>query len=76
MGRYLDHAGTKDNPLQGLSLDGELQPGARDRARAGRGRRGARATYDFWAPGVWGDVETRMLEALSRSARARFQHRS
>ena len=26
MGRYLDHAGTKDNPLQGLSLDDQLQP--------------------------------------------------
>jgi uncharacterized protein (DUF1501 family) len=26
MGRYLDHAGTKDNPLQGLSLEYQLQP--------------------------------------------------
>ena len=26
MGRYLDHHGTNDNPLQGLSLDYQLQP--------------------------------------------------
>jgi uncharacterized protein (DUF1501 family) len=26
LGRYLDHVGTADNPLQGVSLDGELSP--------------------------------------------------
>ena len=26
LGRYLDHVGTDDNPLQGLSLDYQLQP--------------------------------------------------
>ena len=26
MGRLLDHVGTADNPLQGVSLDGRLSP--------------------------------------------------
>jgi uncharacterized protein (DUF1501 family) len=72
MGRYLDRVGTKDNPLQGLSLGGQLQPTlatARVPVAAVSGLDG----YDFWAPGVWGEVETRMLDALGTLGRARHK---
>jgi len=63
LGRYLDVVGTQDNPLQGLSLDHHLQPSL----AAGKvpvATVEAPRAYDFWARGVWGDVETRMLEAI------------
>ena len=37
LGRYLDRVGTMDNPLQGVSLDGDLSPFARDGQEARRG---------------------------------------
>ena len=63
MGRYLDAVGSADNPLQGLSLTGSLEPGLATvkvpvAAIDGPGQ------YDFWSPGVWGQVEDRMLEAI------------
>jgi uncharacterized protein (DUF1501 family) len=63
MGRYLDHAGTKDNPLQGLSLDYQLQPSLAT-AKVPVASLASPDEYTFDAPGVWGDVEQRMLEAL------------
>ena len=63
LGRYLDRVGSPDNPLQGLSLDWRLQPALAtakmpvasidgpDRTTSGRAN-------------VWGDVETRMLDAI------------
>ena len=63
MGRYLDHAGVRDNPLQGLSLDYQLQPSLAS-ARVPVAALAAPDEYTFDAPGVWGDVETRMLETL------------
>jgi uncharacterized protein (DUF1501 family) len=63
LGRYLDAVGTQDNPLQGLSLDHQLQPslaaGAVPVATVESPRE-----YDFWARGVWGEVEPRMLDAI------------
>jgi uncharacterized protein (DUF1501 family) len=64
MGRYLDHVGTHDNPLQGLSLDYQLQP-ALATAKVPVASLAAPDEYTFDAPGVWGDVENRMLEALA-----------
>jgi uncharacterized protein (DUF1501 family) len=64
LGRYLDRTGDGDNPLQGLSLDGELSPvlaSSRVPVAALRGADG----YGFWARNVWGEVETRMLEAIA-----------
>lgn len=63
MGRYLDRAGTRDNPLQGLCFDGRLAPSLAAASMpvatvSGNGQ------YDLWAPGVWGEVEQWMLEAL------------
>ncbi|HET7554607.1 MAG TPA: DUF1501 domain-containing protein [Gaiellaceae bacterium] len=64
MGRYLDHHGTNDNPLQGLSLDYQLQPSLASQ-RVPVASLAAPDQYTFGAPGVWGQVETRMLEALT-----------
>jgi uncharacterized protein (DUF1501 family) len=63
MGRYLDVAGTADNPLQGLSLTGSLQPTLAT-AKVPVATVDGPDQYDFWAPGVWGEPETRMLEAF------------
>jgi uncharacterized protein (DUF1501 family) len=70
MGRYLDKAGRPDNPLQGLSLDGELSPTIATKKAPVAALRGA-DQYSFWAPGVWGDVEREMLETLAPLGRAR-----
>jgi uncharacterized protein (DUF1501 family) len=64
MGRYLDRAGTKDNPLQGLSLDYQLQP-ALASSKVPVASLAAPDEYTFWAPGVWGEVEERMLQTLA-----------
>ena len=64
MGRYLDRVGTQDNPLQGLSLDGDLAP-AIATARVPVAAVASPDQYDFWAPGVWGDVENFMLDSFA-----------
>ena len=63
LGRYLDAAGTTDNPLQGLSMTGSLQPTLAT-AKVPVAAIDGPDEYDFWVPGVWGDVETRMLDAI------------
>jgi uncharacterized protein (DUF1501 family) len=63
LGRFLDRVGQADNPLQGLSLDGELSP-ALATSRMPVSAVNSPGDYDFWAPGVWGDVENWMLEAM------------
>jgi uncharacterized protein (DUF1501 family) len=70
LGRYLDKAGRPDNPLQGLSLDGELAPPLATTKAPVAALRGA-DRYTFWAPGVWGDVEREMLETLAPLGNAR-----
>ena len=64
LGRYLDRKGTPDNPLQGLSLDYQLQP-ALASTKVPVASVAAPDEYTFWAPGVWGEVEDRMLETLA-----------
>jgi uncharacterized protein (DUF1501 family) len=64
LGRLLDIVGSPDNPLQGLSLDGSLSPSlatARVPVAATWG-----PSYDLWAPGVWGDVESLMFDSFGR----------
>jgi uncharacterized protein (DUF1501 family) len=63
LGRYLDRVGSPDNPLQGLSLDGELAPSLATRRVPVAALSGA-DEYSFWTHGVWGEVGDRMLEAL------------
>jgi len=62
MGRLLDIIGTDDNPLQGLSLDGWLSPGLATASKPVAAIDGT--TYDLWAPGVWGEVDDLMHEAI------------
>jgi uncharacterized protein (DUF1501 family) len=65
LGRYLDRVGTADNPLQGVSLDGELSPSLATARVPVAALRGA-GEYSFWAPGVWGEVESRMFDAIGQ----------
>jgi uncharacterized protein (DUF1501 family) len=63
LGRYLDRAGKKDNPLQGLSLDDTLAP-ALATAKVPVASISGPDQYDFYSKRVWGQVEQRMLEAI------------
>jgi uncharacterized protein (DUF1501 family) len=63
LGRFLDRTGSPDNPLQGLSLDGELAA-ALATTRMPVAAVSTPGDYDFWAPGVWGEVEDWMLESF------------
>ena len=65
LGRYLDDVGTPTNPLQGLSMDGEMNPtlatahnpvAAIDRPE----------TFSLWMQGVGGDVFSMALDSASR----------
>ena len=72
LGRYLDAAGTSDNPLQGLSLAGSLQPSLAT-AKVPVAAIDGPNQYDFWSPGVWGEVEGRMLDGIGALGRIRSQ---
>jgi uncharacterized protein (DUF1501 family) len=63
LGRYLDHHGVADNPLQGLTLGWDLQPAlaAHDVPVATVAEPD---NYDFWMPGVWGSVADKALDAF------------
>jgi uncharacterized protein (DUF1501 family) len=63
MGRYLDRAGTMDNPLQGLTLSGDLAPALASTRVPVSAIQGP-GDYDFSAPGVWGAVAPMMIEAF------------
>jgi uncharacterized protein (DUF1501 family) len=68
MGRYLDLAGTPDNPLQGLCLDESLQPSLAT-ARMPVAAIASPASYSFYARDVWGppqDVMYQYFDALGR----------
>ncbi|HUY70660.1 MAG TPA: DUF1501 domain-containing protein [Gaiellaceae bacterium] len=65
MGRYLDEVGTADNPLQGLSLTGQLEPTLAT-TRVPVAAIAGPDQYTFGTSGVWGSVGDRMLETLGR----------
>jgi len=65
LGRYLDHAGTGDNPLQGLSLDDALAPSLAT-ASVPVASLSSPDQYNFSSNRVWGPVEERMLEAIGQ----------
>ena len=70
LGRWLDHAGNKDNPLQGISMDSTLSPVL----RSGSSPVAAVSSPDdaqFWIPGLWGDAFDRTMEAWAQIASAR-----
>jgi uncharacterized protein (DUF1501 family) len=64
LGRYLDAAGSAGNPLQGLSLDGAMNPTL---ATARNPIAAIHLPYDFsvWLNGVWGDVFDWTLDAAT-----------
>lgn len=64
LGRYLDHVGTLDNPLQGLSLDDTLAPSLAT-AKVPVAAISAPDQYDFYSKNVWGEVQDRMLETFA-----------
>lgn len=64
MGRYLDHVGSRDNPLQGLALDGYLAPPLATASKPVAAIEGPR--YDLYASGVSGQVEEAMYERFPR----------
>jgi uncharacterized protein (DUF1501 family) len=68
LGRYLDRAGSADNPLQGLSLEGRLQPSLAT-ARMPVASLDGPDRYSFWTRNVWGQVETRLHEAIGALGR-------
>ena len=63
LGRYLDAVGAPDNPLQGLSLDGDLSP-ALAPARVPVAAVERPEDFSFWVPGVGEPVEAPMLDAF------------
>jgi uncharacterized protein (DUF1501 family) len=65
MGRYLDTIGSLDNPLQGLSLGGSLLPSLAT-SRVPVATIDAPGQYDFYTQGVWGTVQSRMLDAIGQ----------
>ena len=69
MGRYLDHHGTNDNPLQGLSLDYQLQPVAGLDEGAGRLAGRARPVHLRRAGRLGRGREPDARDARARSAR-------
>ena len=68
MGRLLDHIGTPDNPLQGLSLDGSLSPALATGTVPVAAIDGP--SYDLWAEGVWGKPEELMFGAVGAMGQA------
>ncbi len=63
LGRYLDRHGSPDNPLQGLALGWGLQPALATKQVPVASIDGP-DRFDFWARGVWGEVEQHMLETI------------
>jgi uncharacterized protein (DUF1501 family) len=63
MGRYLDLAGSPENPLQGLCLDDALQPSLAT-ARMPVAAIDTPSSYSFYAKEVWGPPQTIMYDCF------------
>ena len=74
LGRYLDAVGSPDNPLQGLSLTGSLEP-ALATAKVPVAAIDGPGQYDFWSPGVWGEVEDRDARGDRHARQRRWSRR-
>ena len=64
MGRYLDLAGIPSNPLQGLSLDGELNPVIAT-AHNPVAAIGLPEDFSLWIPGAWAEPSDLAVAAIS-----------
>jgi uncharacterized protein (DUF1501 family) len=69
LGRLIDHIGTADNPLQGVSLDGSLGPSLAA-ARMPVAAVEAPEDFGFWAPGAWGPPGDLAIPAFADVGRA------
>jgi uncharacterized protein (DUF1501 family) len=74
LGRYLDAVGSSTNPLQGLSMDGQMNPTI---ATARNPVAAIERPEDFslWLDGVWGDVFTWTLDSASSLGEAQRRSR-
>jgi uncharacterized protein (DUF1501 family) len=64
LGRYLDVTGSTTNPLQGLSMDGEMNPTLAT-ARNPVAAIDRPETFSLWLQDVWGDVFSLTLDSAS-----------
>ena len=65
LGRWLDHGGSPDNPLQGISMDYSLSPVL----RSGSAPVAAVSSPDgaqFYIPGMWGDAFDRAMDTWTQ----------
>ncbi len=72
MGRYLDIVGSSTNPLQGLSMDGQMNPTLAT-SRNPVAAIDKPEDFSLWLDGVWGDVFTWTLDSASALGQAQ-QH--
>jgi uncharacterized protein (DUF1501 family) len=64
LGRYLDQVGSAGNPLQGLSMDGEMNPTLAT-ARNPVAAIDRPEDFSLWLDGVWGNVFNWTLDSAS-----------
>ena len=64
LGRYLDATGSETNPLQGLSMDGQMNPTLAT-ARNPVAAIDRPEDFSLWLDGVWGDVFSWTLDSAS-----------
>lgn len=64
LGRYLDQVGTGTNPLQGLSMDSEMNPTLATAVNPVAAI-DLPETFSLWLRDVWGDVFTETLNSAS-----------
>ena len=69
LGRVIDHIGTTDNPLQGVSMGGSLGPSLAA-ARKPVAAVDAPEDFGFWAPGAWGPPGELAIPAFADVGRA------
>jgi uncharacterized protein (DUF1501 family) len=69
LGRVLDRVGSPDNPLQGISLDGQLSPTLAT-ARNPVAAVNKPEDVGFWTPGAWGPAEELAVPAFTHIGRA------
>jgi uncharacterized protein (DUF1501 family) len=69
LGRVLDHVGSADNPLQGLSIGDSLAP-ALATARVPVAAVDAPEDFGFWMPGAWGPPADLAGDAFAQAGRA------
>jgi uncharacterized protein (DUF1501 family) len=65
LGRYLDVHGSANNPLQGLSMDGEMNPTLAT-ARNPVAAIDRPEDFSLWLNGVWGNIFDYTLDSTSR----------